>query len=144
MLVEKHSHEPQLKQHELAEWCRVAFHLAKAPAQATISNILHRFDPQLAASIPDDRKTNHSVAFPALDQALRQWMLAQQANRAPISDDHIQAKARELFEELQQSGVIAKDESSSSTQPLKFSNGWLAAFKRRHGFTRSHRNPSAI
>ncbi|KAG6584490.1 ars-binding protein [Phytophthora cinnamomi] len=128
-LIEKHVREPKLTQNELREWCRVHFQLSKAPAQATISSILKRSTEILDAVVSDDRKTNHVVSYPGLDEALKLWVLAQQGNRVPISDDLIQTKARSLFVDMQRGGLI-----ESSAEPPKFSNGWLATFKSRHDF----------
>ncbi|KAG6616033.1 putative ARS binding protein 1 [Phytophthora cinnamomi] len=72
-LIEKHVREPKLTQNELREWCRVHFQLSKAPAQATISSILKRSTEILDAVVSDDRKTNHVVSYPGLDEALKLW-----------------------------------------------------------------------
>ncbi|KAG6614462.1 ars binding protein 1 [Phytophthora cinnamomi] len=96
---------------------------------ATISSILKRSTEILDAVVSDDRKTNHVVSYPGLDEALKLWVLAQQGNRVPISDDLIQTKARSLFVDMQRGGLI-----ESSAEPPKFSNGWLATFKSRHDF----------
>ncbi|KAG6610408.1 CENP-b protein 1 [Phytophthora cinnamomi] len=125
-IAEKRKREPKMTQVELANWVKTKFNLAKAPVQATISNILRAYKDKPAPTTSATRKTNRAVTYPELDDALALWVHSKQANNIPITDELIQAKGRQLFDALKERGLATKD--------LSFSAGWLGAFKKRHDF----------
>ncbi|EUC58281.1 tigger transposable element-derived protein, partial [Rhizoctonia solani AG-3 Rhs1AP] len=66
------------------------------------------------------------VKLPAIDAALHAWLLDMVRRHRRASDYHICEKARGL---CQAAGIPDED-------ALEFSRGWLARFKKRHGFKR--------
>lgn len=67
------------------------------------------------------RKYSAHLKFADIDAAMLQWVLEMNAQKAPLSDSAIQAKAKQLAQVL-------------GTTDFKASNGWLYKFKERHGF----------
>nr|CCA18680.1 predicted protein putative [Albugo laibachii Nc14] len=114
-----------LTQSQLADKAKREFGHFKAPVQRTISGILR--DRQKLVYVKDvdlKSKRTRALAFPAVDEALANWVLQCQSKRVMLSGDLIKARAKR-FATL--SGI-------SDDQLLSFSNGWLQAFQGRHGF----------
>lgn len=120
-----HDANAALTQSQLADKAKREFGLFKAPVQGTISGILR--DRQKFLHVKDidlKSKRTRALAFPAVDEALANWVLQCQAKRVMLSGDLIKARAKR-FATL--SGI-------PDDQLLSFSNGWLQAFQGRHGF----------
>jgi Tc5 transposase DNA-binding domain len=97
--------------------------LLKSPDPSTIQKILknaRRFE----SVQPKDAQIRKARAIrnERLDIALANWVLQQQYRRICISDDMIKQKGRDLATLM------------DCPDMLKFSNGWLQKFKKRHGF----------
>ncbi len=66
-------------------------------------------------------KHQRTVKFPAMEETLAEWILANQ-KRIPISGDLIKENAAKILDRLHPGHEL-----------FEFSNGWLEAFKLHHG-----------
>lgn len=73
-------------------------------------------------SVPD-KKRMRSCAMPELESKLYSWFLNQRDSHNIISDEMIQAKAKEIFETLENPRFKSFEASAC----------WLSKFKKRHG-----------
>jgi hypothetical protein len=122
-IVEHAIKNPGIKQGALANWARHAFNLSSAPHRTTIGDILQN-RAKFTTLQPQDRslKRTRAVKSEVIDSSIKNWVFQMQYQNQPICDDLIKAKARSFAALL---GVEGE---------LKFSNGWLQKFKKRHGF----------
>nr|CCA23053.1 AlNc14C178G8163 [Albugo laibachii Nc14] len=101
------------------------FNLVKAPVQGIISGILRDRKKYLIVKEADLKcKRTRPLVFPAVDKVLANWVLQCQSKRVMLIGDLIKAKAKRF----------ATVSSVQDEQLLSFSNGWLLAFQKRHGF----------
>lgn len=125
-LCEYAAAHPSMSQRALCVWAQRTFDLTRAPSQATISNVLKKRDA-LRAMAPAELavKRPRYVKHPELDRALANWVLhTLQHSAQPVSGNAIKKKASKFAALLY---------PHSGADDLVFSNGWLDAFKERHG-----------
>ncbi|KAG2903813.1 hypothetical protein PC115_g15192 [Phytophthora cactorum] len=116
---------PHPTQRELALKAQRELALLKPPTQGTICNILKRMETFLRATDAQlQRRRTATLAQPAVDDALANWVHQYQARRISLSGDLLKEKARRIEELLDTPKDLC----------LRFSNGWLQAFQARHGF----------
>ncbi|KAE8913196.1 hypothetical protein PF005_g17745 [Phytophthora fragariae] len=88
---------PSLTQRDLAQKALRDLALAKAPTQGTISNILKEGKRFLLVTEAElQHRRSATVAHPAVDDALANWVHQRQARRISLSGDLLKAKARRL------------------------------------------------
>jgi hypothetical protein len=112
---------PTLSQAELQRWLKSEHNIDIS--QPTISQTLkrpaellrHDEDPNIQS------KRQRTVKFPAMEETLAEWILANQ-KRIPISGDLIKENATKILDRLHPGHEL-----------FEFSNGWLEAFKLCHG-----------
>lgn len=115
---------------ELAHWARDKFSLRKAPGKATLSRILN--SPNVGTNTNASKRCiartqrQRKGRLHFLEQALFDWVISQQSRRIAVSGDIIKARAGMI-----QEAVLEKLPHERSFDPLKFSDGWLANFKKR-------------
>ncbi len=119
---------PQLSQKYLIKWLENN-HSIKV-TQATISTTLKRSAEILAKS---DNETNLNaecqwiVKYPEMESALVKWFRANQ-EWANVNGELVRESATKILDRLY-----------PGHEPFEFSNGWLEAFKSRHGIRSYHR-----
>ncbi|TYZ62975.1 hypothetical protein PybrP1_008113 [[Pythium] brassicae (nom. inval.)] len=126
-LCEHAAQHPGMSQRALGVWAQRTFHLPSAPSQATVSNVLRKRD-ELSNMVPAELavKRQRVLKHPELDRALANWALYTiQQSAQPLTGNAIKKKAVR-FAELLYPGA-------GGAEGLAFSNGWLGAFKERHG-----------
>lgn len=126
-LCEHAAQHPGMSQRALGVWAQRTFHLPGAPSQATVSNVLRKRD-ELSNMVPAELavKRQRVLKHPELDRALANWALYTiQQSAQPLTGNAIKKKAIQ-FAELLYPGA-------GGAEGLTFSNGWLGAFKERHG-----------
>jgi len=114
-------HNPTLSQAELQRWLRSEHNIDIN--QPTIFRTLkhsaelfrHDEDPNIQS------KCQRIVKFPAMEETLAEWILANQEHIL-ISGDLIKENTTKILDRLHPSHEL-----------FEFSNGWLEAFKLRHG-----------
>lgn len=126
-LCEHAAQHPGMSQRALGVWAQRTFHLPSAPSQATVSNVLRKRD-ELSNMVPAELavKRQRVLKHPELDRALANWALYTiQQSAQPLTGNAIKKQATK-FAALLYPGASGAD-------GLAFSNGWLGAFKERHG-----------
>lgn len=122
-VVQHHLKYPHLKHEELAQFVARSFNLAVS--RSSISKLLKR---KAKYQYGDDSKHSASVKrarkpkFQELEKALSAWFWKTE-KAAVISDDLVIQKAKEF----------AADPRLRVDAGMKFSQGWLEKFKKRHG-----------
>jgi hypothetical protein len=112
---------PTLLQAELQRWLKLEHNIDVS--QPTISHTLKRSakllrrdeDPNIQS------KRQRTVKFPAMEETLAEWILANQEH-IPISGDLIKENVAKILDRLHPGHEL-----------FEFSNDWLEAFKLRHG-----------
>ena len=121
-LIQKAAECPSMTQMELAAWAKTRFKLKKAPAQTTISDVLHKAAGITSEAYGDGKRRKPlEVTSMLLERRLWAWIQHIEAQNVCVSRDLIKMKAEDLQKEL------------CDAWDLKFSNGWLGSFQRRHG-----------
>jgi hypothetical protein len=124
----QHAQNPELSQKALCTWFEDSF--GKPIRQGTVSEVLStrysHLDQQITPSQAASKK-QRLQAYPALETALSQWLLAQGTSPV-VNGEAIKAKARFFWQQIPQ---------YQGQQEPSFSDGWLARFKRRHGISLS-------
>jgi len=125
-LRKQHAQNPELSQKALCKWFEESF--SKPIRQGTVSEVLStrysHLDQQITPSQAASKK-QRMQAYPALETALSQWLLAQGATPV-VSGEVLKAKARFFWHQIPQ---------YQDQQEPSFSDGWLARFKHRHGIS---------
>ena len=83
-ICEKKLENPDIRQSDLAEWAKRELHVAVAPTQGTISNILKRKEEYLSTKDLFVKRTR-VISFPHLDTALANWVLQCQRKQIALS-----------------------------------------------------------
>lgn len=125
-LCRHHTQNPELTQTDLVRWVYDSYGLKVT--QATVSNTLKRKSELLGRTSETNlsAKRQRSVRYPLMESALVDWFKANQ-ERVNLSGDLIREHAERILDRLY-----------PDHDPFMFSNGWLDAFKSRHGI-RCHR-----
>ncbi len=112
---------PTLLQAELQRWLKSEHNIDVS--QPTISQTLKRSTELLRCDEDPNIQSKHqqTIKFPAMEETLVEWILANQ-ERIPISGDFIKENAAKILDHLHPGHEL-----------FEFSNGWLEAFKLRHG-----------
>ena len=125
-LRKQHAQNPELSQKALCKWFEESF--SKPIRQGTVSEVLStrysHLDKQITPSQAASKK-QRLQAYPALETALSQWLLAQGPTPV-ISGEALKTKARFFWHQIPQ---------YQGQQEPSFSDGWLARFKHRHGIS---------
>ncbi|CAG8716431.1 24471_t:CDS:1, partial [Gigaspora rosea] len=114
-IIEFKNQNPNTSHVELVQWVKKEYNLEVHPS--TISRIIKNKE-----DIGENpmKKRQKNVQFPNLENALHEWVLRSQEN-IPITDAILVEKAKGFAK------ILNIPDSS-----LKFSNGWLAKFKKRN------------
>ncbi|GMF38977.1 unnamed protein product [Phytophthora lilii] len=121
-----------MAQHELAAWAKRAFKLKRAPAQSTISDILRTAPAIMSVAYGGGKRRKPlEVTSLALEQKLWAWIQFVEAQNVCISRELIRMKAQDLQKEL------------CDACDLRFSDGWLTGFERRHALRYRQRHGEA-
>ncbi|KAL3662940.1 hypothetical protein V7S43_011886 [Phytophthora oleae] len=122
VLIQKADDCPAMTQVELAAWTKVTFKLKRAPAQMTISDVLKMAPIIMSEACGDGKRRKPlKVTSLALEERLWAWMEQVEWQNVCLSRELLKMKAQDLQKEL------------CDAWELKFSDGWLTGFKRRHG-----------
>ncbi|KAI9341005.1 hypothetical protein DFJ73DRAFT_627807, partial [Zopfochytrium polystomum] len=119
-ICKQQEENPTLSQTKLAAWAKQRFNLEKAPAQATISNILLK-RKEFEGELPDLKRKRHAHQ-PQLELAVANWVLQCRHQRIPVTYDSVKEKGRQFAERLNLHDDDAPD----------FSSGWVDRFSKRH------------
>jgi hypothetical protein len=112
---------PTLSEAELQRWLKLEHNIDVS--QPTISQTL-KHSAELLRRDEDpniQNKRQRTVKFPVMEETLAEWILANQ-ERIPISGDLIKENVAKILDRLHPGHEL-----------FEFSNGWLKAFKLRHG-----------
>lgn len=122
-ICEHHEQNPLNTQVDLMLWVENTIGLSVS--QSTISNVLSQKDKYLFGAGYTNPKQHRErpVRHQQMDERLGTWFIQTQ-ERVALSGDNIKDKGQRIL--------------SGFDHNLKFSNGWLARFKRRHAI-RSYR-----
>jgi hypothetical protein len=114
-------------QKELIKWLEDTHQLKVS--QATVSGTLKRSVELLAKATTSNlsSKCQKTMKFPIMEAALAEWFLANQEH-VNLGGDLIRESVMKIIDRLY------PDHS-----PFEFSNGWLEAFKIRHGIKKHRR-----
>jgi len=117
-------------------WAKHAFRLDRVLNQSSISRIL-RDGPQILRAerlVASGAKRNRAAAAPRLKNALFKWICARNNDGVALNGELVIMQAEKL---LALANAQLPDDRKIS---VKFSNGWIARFKKRHGirFRRMH------
>jgi hypothetical protein len=126
-LVQYKKDHPGATQKELIKWLEDTHQLKVN--QATMSGTLKRSAELLAKATTSNlsSKRQKTVKFPVMEAALAEWFLANQEH-INLSGDLIRESAMKIIDRLYPDHL-----------PFEFSNGWLEAFKVRHGIKKHRR-----
>jgi hypothetical protein len=114
-------------QKELIKWLEDTHQLKVS--QATVLGTLKRLAELLAKATTSNLNSKHqkTVKFPVMEVALAKWFLANQEH-VNLSRDLIRESVMKIIDHLY-----------PDHPPFEFSNGWLEAFKVRHGIKKRRR-----
>jgi hypothetical protein len=114
-------------QKELIKWLEDTHQLKVS--QATVSGTLKRSTELFTKATTSNlsSKCQKTVKFPVMEAALVEWFLANQEH-VNLSGDLIRESVMKIIDRLY-----------PDHPPFKFSNGWLEAFKVRHGIKKHRR-----
>ena len=117
-------------QKEMQEWFHEQFnHLV---SQSTISDSLHpRYSHLDTHKVQPDQKRMRLSHWPDLEQALFEWQQRMELKHATLTNDLLIETALQFWRRLPQ--------YQSLPEP-RFSVGWLAGFKQRHGIKRQRKH----
>jgi hypothetical protein len=132
-LIEKAGECPTMAQHEFAAWAKLTFKLKRAPAQSTISDILRAAPAIMSEAYGDGKRRKPlEVTSLALEQKLWVWIQYVEGQNVCLSRELIRMKSQDLQKEL------------CDAWDLRFSDGWLTGFERRHALRcRQHHGEAA-
>jgi len=119
-----HKKNPHVKYEDIGKWAKREFKLETTPDRSTIGRIIKnssRYD-SVQSQIAGQRKAP-VIPFKPLEDAMVTWVLQMEHRKICLSDGLIQKQALRFAEMMD----ISEDR-------FKASNGWLQAFKKRHGF----------
>lgn len=111
-------------QASLAGWAKEKFRLGSVPNQAVISRMLNSTD-----DLKTSRKgliKNRAAAAPRLETALVKWIRDQNNNGVALNSEIVIMKAKQMLNEAN------RHLPDGENLTLKFSNGWMQRFKKRH------------
>lgn len=113
----------------LARWATSKFKLPQPPSRTTIHRILREQDD--SSRLPSSKSTR-AVTSSALDDSLATWVRTCEELHLPVvTGETIREKASKIREGL----IAAAPDSSEALAALRFSNGWLGRFLKRHGLS---------
>ncbi|KAG0438188.1 Tigger transposable element-derived protein 6, partial [Dictyocoela muelleri] len=121
-LIKLKQENPKLTQEEMVKWTRKNFE--KSINRTTVSKILKTF--RFTDNFLSDKKKRRTVKFIELENTLLTWFLDNEMFTV-LTDSMIKEKARDIAKEL----YLGPD-------VLKFSDGWLSKFKKRHNISRKN------
>lgn len=126
-LVRYKKDHPGATQKELIKWLEDTHQLKVS--QATVLGTLKRSAELLAKATTSNlsSKGQKMVKFPVMEAVLAEWFLANQEH-VNLSGDLIHESATKILDRLH-----------PDHPPFEFSNGWLEAFKVRHGIKKHRR-----
>ena len=117
---------------EVQKWAEKHLKLPKLPSYKTIMRILSDED-QIIAMVNSDschKKSKKGMQNPVLDEQLTSWIILMWERGIFLTDYVIREKAKRI-----QSALNLFSIPENKTE-MKFTNGWLHRFKRRHNFKR--------
>jgi DDE superfamily endonuclease/Tc5 transposase DNA-binding domain len=107
----------------IAKWATETFKTRQPVNRSTISRILKRkHEFQNLTNYEKTTTYRRAVTLPAVEAALKNWILDMERRKIRLSVQIIKAKAQQFAH------VLAPDTN------FKFSNGWYELFAKRHGF----------
>lgn len=118
------------QQVDLAQYAFSTFGLSTVPSQPCISRILRSRDSLLDANTKLTSRRRASGNCDRLEKVLVGWIKNCKANRISLTDASIREKGLSLLKTLNEKLPEEKRVT------LKFSNGWVSRFKKRHSFGR--------
>jgi hypothetical protein len=127
ILCKHYADNPELTQTELVNWLQEAHNLKVS--QSTVSNTLKRKAELLKLDADEanpNSKRQRAVKYPMMESALVEWFKVHQ-ERVNLSGDLVREAGEKILNRLY-----------PGCDAFNFSNGWLEAFKKRHGI-RSYR-----
>jgi hypothetical protein len=109
----------------VAQWVKATFNLDINPT--TVGRLLKRNDIKECENVSNSKRSR-AVQYPELENAMYEWFIQYQTH-VTLTDEILKEKAKQFAKLLN----ISEDE-------FKFSTGWLAKFKKRHGITKVKRH----
>lgn len=113
---------------EISNWAHQEFKLEFIPSVATLSRIKRDGEKILSIPCAEGRKRQKATSNDGLDTALAEWVQGMLERRVSLTGDMIKDQGYRIMVKANES--LAEGSKLS----LKFSNGWLGCFKKRHGF----------
>ena len=120
---------PSYLQKDLPAWAKSTFQLSYTPSRVTIYRILKQATQPDRSPSPSSSKKKLPSKLEDLENLLADW-IHQQESRHVMLNHHL----------IKQQGHIFQNRLNSTLPPdqqlaLKFSNGWLEKFNKRHSFS---------
>jgi hypothetical protein len=123
-IIKYKEEHPDATLRTIAMWAKAKFSLTKAPNDSTISRTLSRKEEFKSLPSQDESmRRKRSVVDNNLDRAIAIWVDQMNQQGLNVSGPSIKQKGADLAAKMGISGSM-----------MKFSNGWLNSFCKRHGF----------